>query len=138
MILIRTYQKKQTIGSLCFEGYELFTMELPWKENERRKSCIPEGEYTAVPRWSKKYGNHFHVLDVENRSYILFHTMNYYFQGMGCIGVGMSHRDINGDGLLDTTSSKKAMQILLEKFPQGFQFQIVNKKDYVDQEKEQG
>ena len=125
MILYRTYQKKQTIGRLCFEGYELFTMELAWKENQRRKSCIPEGIYTAIPRFSKKFGNHFHVQDVENRDYILFHKMNYHFQGMGCIGVGLAHKDINKDGLLDTVSSGKAMNILLDKFPDGFEFEII-------------
>lgn len=125
MILYRTYQNKQTIGKLCFEGYELSTMELAWKQNERRKSCIPGGFYFAKPRYSKKFGNHFHVQDVPGRDLILFHKMNYHYQGLGCIGVGMYHKDINKDGLLDTVSSGDAMDILLEKFPNGFEFEII-------------
>lgn len=117
----------QTLGKLCFEGYELATMELPWRGNKRSISCIPVGKYKAVPRWSKKYGNHFLVKDVPNRSYILFHSMNYFFQGRGCIGVGMYHADINKDGLDDTVRSKDAMDILLEKFPEGFEFEIFQK-----------
>ena len=129
MIIYRTYQRKQTIGKLCFEGFELATMELAWKENQRRKSCIPEGIYFAKPRYSKKFGNHFHVLDVPNRDYILFHKMNYHWQGLGCIGVGMYHADINNDDLLDVANSKGGMDLLLEKFPNGFEFEIKNNDD---------
>ena len=126
MILYREPQNGfQTLGKLCFEGFELATMELAWKDNQTGISCIPARKYKAVPRYSKKYGNHFLVKNVPNRSYILFHSMNYFFQGRGCIGLGMYHADINKDGLKDTVRSKDAMEILLEKFPDGFEFEII-------------
>jgi hypothetical protein len=55
--------------------------------------------------------------------------MNYHWQGLGCIGVGMYHADINKDGLKDTVKSGDAMDLLLEKFPNGFEFEIKNNDD---------
>ena len=127
MKLYRTYQPKQTIGKLCFEGHELSTVELVWADNTTRKSCIPEGTYKAVPRFSEKFGHHFHVIDVPGRDLILFHPANYSRQLLGCIAVGMAHKDIDKDGLIDVVESKKAMAILLEKFPYGFDFEICEK-----------
>lgn len=126
MELIRQPQTtdKQTIGLLYFEGYILHTIELGWNDNKIGKSCIPLGKYKAVPRKSKKFGNHFIVLDTTPREYILFHAANYSRQLRGCIAVGLGHRDIDKDGLIDVVSSKSAMNILLEKFPDGFDFEI--------------
>jgi len=125
MILYRTYQKEQTIGKLCFEGYELSTIELKWNDNKIGKSCIPEGKYKATPRTSAKYGKHFLINGTFPRTYVLFHAANYSRQLRGCIAVGMYHADIDKDGLTDVVSSKKAMSILLKTFPDGFEFEIV-------------
>jgi len=128
MILYRQPQNgTQTIGSLCFEGYELATMELPWRDNQTSISCIPVGTYKAIPRYSNKFGNHFIVQSVPGRSYILFHKMNYFFQGRGCIGLGMYHKDINKDGNLDTARSGDAIVLLRSKFPEGFEFEIIQR-----------
>ena len=62
------------------------TIELPWKNNERRVSCIPEGEYFIVKRYSPKFKWHLHVVDVPNRSFILFHPANNALKELnGCI-----------------------------------------------------
>jgi len=142
MILTREPQNgKQTIGTLDFEGVQLKTMELKWNDNKRGASCIPptieiiNGKekrvlepYNVVPRTSSKYSHHFIILGTEPRKYVLFHPANYSRQLRGCIAPGMKHRDIDGDGLTDVVSSKKAMNILLEKFPQGFEFDIIQKE----------
>jgi hypothetical protein len=57
-------------------GFFCFTMEPPWRDNRSNVSCIPPGEYKVVPRHSKKYGHHFHVTNVEGRSFILEHSGN--------------------------------------------------------------
>lgn len=129
MLLTREPQNgKQTIGTLDFEGYQLKTIELAWNDNKRGASCIPTGKYKVVPRTSTKYGNHFIVLDTEPRKYILFHPANYSRQLRGCIAPGMKHRDIDKDGLMDVVSSRDAMNLLLEKFPQGFDLEIIQLK----------
>ena len=117
--------EKQTLGTLYYEGKEVCkTLELPWLENQRRVSCIPKGTYKVVKRYSQKYKHHFHILDVENRDWILIHHGNYYTDILGCILVGKSHTDINGDGLLDVTSSVATMKILNDLLPDNFELVI--------------
>ena len=111
---------KQTTGvGLVISGYSdieytFKTLELPWKNNEKRVSCIPTGTYKVVRRWSEKYKDHFLILDVDNRSYILIHQGNYHTQILGCILVGKDHVDINQDGYKDVTSSVATLKKLLE------------------------
>ena len=126
MILSREKQNgKQTLGTLDFEGYQLHTMELAWNNNERGVSCIPTGKYHAKPRYSAKHKNHFIVENTTPREFVLFHSANYSRQLRGCIAPGMGKKDLDKDGLVDIYSSKKAMAILLEKFPNGFDFEII-------------
>lgn len=119
-------EDKQTLGELTIEGVDdkFYTMELPWLDNQKRISCIPEGKYQVVRRWSEKYGNHFHVLEVPNRSYILIHFGNYKHNTLGCILPGLSHADINGDGYRDVTSSKLTMEKLYDLLPERFYMEI--------------
>lgn len=65
----------QTRGTLTIEGTAKVyaTLELAWKNNAKRISCIPKGEYEIEPRWSSKYGHHYKVKNVKNRSAILIH-----------------------------------------------------------------
>lgn len=130
-ILTRTnHEAKQTRGTLEVfnaEGTRVFrclTLELPWKNNERKVSCIPEGVYKVVPRTSAKYKNHFHVLDVPNRTFILIHHGNFHSDILGCILVGSEFMDLNGDKFLDVTHSRTTMQALLASAPKGFELTI--------------
>ena len=85
--LLRTYFPEGTNGKLECEGKLIcLTIELPWKNNETKVSCIPEGKYFIKKRYSKKFQWHLEVLDVENRSLILFHSANNALQELnGCI-----------------------------------------------------
>jgi hypothetical protein len=87
LVLTRTYFPDGTNGKLECEGKLICnTIELPWRNNERRVSCIPEGEYFIAKRYSMKFKWHLHVLDVENRSFILFHPANNALKELnGCI-----------------------------------------------------
>lgn len=118
------YMAHQTIGVLVSEKLKLFTLELPWKNNEFKKSCIPTGTYEVVPRFSTKYGNHFILKNVPDRSYILIHIANYVNQIEGCIGVGKAIADINRDTLVDTTDSGKALEVLVNTYPSGFILEV--------------
>lgn len=102
------------------------TLELGWKENKRNISCIPLGEYTVTKRISSKYGEHFHILDVEDRSYILIHAGNFYSDIRGCILVGEDFKDLNKDGLLDITNSRQTMKQLLKVLPETFDLTIID------------
>ena len=87
LVLTRTYFPEGTNGKLECEGRLICnTIELPWRNNERRVSCIPEGDYFIEKRYSLKFKWHLHVLDVENRSLILFHPANNALKELnGCI-----------------------------------------------------
>ena len=87
LLLTRTYFPEGTNGKLECEGQLIsYTIELPWKNNERRVSCIPEGEYFIEKRYSQKFKWHLLVLGVDNRSFILFHPANNALKELnGCI-----------------------------------------------------
>ena len=75
--LTRTYFPNGTNGKLECKGKSICnTIELPWRENETRVSCIPEGKYFIKKRYSQKFQWHLEILDVKNRSLILFHPAN--------------------------------------------------------------
>jgi hypothetical protein len=99
-----------TIGSMYVDGkFQCFTLELPWKENQRKISCIPEGTYKVVHRTSPKYKEHLHVTGVPNRDLILIHTGNSAKDILGCILVGTAKaKDFIGH-------SRVAMQALMNK-----------------------
>lgn len=134
--LCRQYYEKQTHGTLTVydedSGEEVFkcrTLELPWKDNQRNISCIPEGYYDVITRQSPKYGLHLHVTEVPDRSLILFHWGNYagsmnprtgQSDIRGCILVGEKFIDLDGDGLADITNSRKTMKALMDVAPKGF------------------
>ena len=85
--LTRTYFPNGTNGKLeCECKLICNTIELPWNNNETRVSCIPEGKHFIKKRYSQKFQWHLEVLDVKNRSLILFHPANNALQELnGCI-----------------------------------------------------
>ena len=116
---------EQTVGNLVMDGEVLcYTLELPWLENRRNISCIPIGDYEVSRRTSEKHGEHFHILNVPDRSYILMHSGNFHNQIQGCVLVGEELNDINKDGLPDVTKSRKTMKMLLDRLPETFTLRI--------------
>ena len=87
LILSRTYFPDGTNGILDCDGKLIcLTIELPWKNNETKVSCIPEGKYFIKKRYSKKFQWHLEIINVKNRSLILFHPANNALQELnGCI-----------------------------------------------------
>jgi hypothetical protein len=129
------FRDKQTEGVMTIyddrEGcddsdilFQCYTLELEEDINAKRDDCIPRNTYNVEKRYSTKYKNHFHVLDVPNRSYILIHSGNYHRHTLGCILVGKTLTDINGDGYRDTTSSKPTMKKLNDILPNTFKLTI--------------
>ena len=75
--LHRTYFKEGTNGALFHHGVFMgFAIELPWLENQKMKSCIPEGVYTLKARYSEKFSHHLILENVPGRSLILIHPAN--------------------------------------------------------------
>ena len=87
LILKRDYNPAGVNGTLSFSSKMICrSIELPWKDNLRGQSCIPEGRYELIPRSSQKYGECIELLEVPNRSGILIHPANYALTELrGCI-----------------------------------------------------
>jgi hypothetical protein len=111
-----------TMGILMAPGFSCYTLELPWRDNQRNISCIPEGEYDVRIRISPKYGQVYHVKKVPNRSYILIHSGNwagdtskgYRTHVNGCILLGKSRGTLAGQlaVLNSRITVKKFMKIM--------------------------
>jgi hypothetical protein len=109
LMLTRTYFPEGTNGKLECEGkFICYTIELPWKENLKQISCIPEGKYFIKKRYSRKFGWHLAVENVQNRELILFHPANNAKQELkGCIAPVTK---LSGAGL--GLNSRKAVEKL--------------------------
>lgn len=109
LVLNRTYSPEGTNGTLEVNGkFICHTIELPFKSNQKRVSCIPEGEYFIKKRYSIKYKWHLEVMDVPNRTLILFHPANNALKELnGCIAP-VSKLSGSGRGIL----SRKAFELL--------------------------
>ena len=90
--------------------FECAGIELPWKHNRKQVSCITAGVYVADFTWSPTFKEWlWELMGVPNRKYIRLHVANYTRELRGCIAPGMSHADIDGDGIIDVKSSRKAL-----------------------------
>lgn len=121
----------QVLGTLTFyDGAvvkgKFSTLELAWKENKNMVSCISEGTYKVIKRWSNRFGEHWHITDVPNRTFILIHAGNFHTEINGCVLVGTKHQDVNADGFPDVVESRKAMTAIndLLKEQESFELRI--------------
>lgn len=99
------------------------TLELPWLDNEPQISCIPTGKYKVVRRWSVKFRDHFHILDVPNRKFILIHSGNTVDDIRGCVLVGRTYGTLKGKRAV--MNSRVTMERLLMDLPESFELEIV-------------
>lgn len=86
--LKRGYLPNGTNGMLQTDtgNFICHTIELPWQDNQRNFSCIPEGRYRAVIRRSAKFNRHLLIMEVPGRSLILIHPANDAMKELkGCI-----------------------------------------------------
>lgn len=82
------YLESGTIGRMWAGDWNCYTIERPWKNNQPNVSCIPEGDYKCQPFSGTRFKDVVQIMDVPNRTYILFHVANFPHDLHGCIGVG--------------------------------------------------
>ena len=82
------------------------TIERQWLDNTRGISCIPAGEYEVKRciaskeygyKNSPRFGDTFNVINVKDRSKILFHKGNIDDDSHGCIIIGEQFGTLHGD-----------------------------------------
>lgn len=87
-----------TCGVLIIDDQpEFVTLEDAWRDNQRLISCIPQGRYKVKLHRSPKFGLTYQVMDVPERSQILFHAGNTHKDTNGCILLGMQFGRIGSE-----------------------------------------
>ncbi len=114
MLLVRTeHTDTYTRGVLMLPDQVFYTLELPWRDNERRISCIPTGAYESLYlplSASGKYRSTYHLQQVDGRSGILIHNGNIVSHTDGCILIGMTKGHLAEEPAV--LQSRKAMTLL--------------------------
>lgn len=115
-----------TFGVLLDEKIPFsLTVERSWLNNRKNESCIPDGEYLCKRVQSPRFGNTFEVMNVPNRTEILFHKGNIMDDSHGCIIVGEQYEYLRGKVAI--LASGEAMKEFLNRTinVQEFLFSIV-------------
>lgn len=130
----RVYLPDRTLGSLYRDNEVIAkTLELPWLENKRAISCIPEGIYLTTKEppipvddpWGRKERPywHFRIHNVPGRSGILIHRGTEPQHSKGCILCASRFRNINTSKPSLEESAKK-LQWLVDNLPDEFMLVI--------------
>lgn len=132
--LIRYSQNDQgTRGIVVFDNFKYHSLELPWRDNQRNISCIPEGEYYVTNRVSPAFGKVYWLRNVPNRSYIYIHSGNvagdeakgYKSHVDGCILLGKYAGELWGQRAV--LNSKRAIREFTTKLDwQDFKLDILD------------
>jgi hypothetical protein len=90
------------------------TLELQDLENRSNKSSIPAQQYWMERIESSKFGKTFEIIDVPDRSHILFHSGNIVSETKGCIILAQHYGLIkHRRGVLCSGSTFKRFMIAL-------------------------
>jgi len=95
-----------TLGVLLIEDRpRMVTLERPWLDNAKEVSSIPPGDYKVKPVQSPRFGATWEVVNVPNRSNILFHKGNTADDSKGCILVGLQYGTETGSPVISQSGS---------------------------------
>ncbi|MEI6865804.1 DUF5675 family protein [Flavicella sp.] len=90
--------------------YSSVMLERGWRNNENRVSCLPIGIYPLVLEYSPAFKmDLWEIKESGHRSECKFHAANFWKQLNGCVAPGRRPRDLDNDGYLDVTDSKKTL-----------------------------
>ncbi len=108
-----TTDEQGTFGVLL-DGYQLplcVTVEDAWRNNQAWHSCIPEGTYFCEAYASGKFGNVWEVMEVPDRTDILWHAGNTIADTQGCILPGLKFGMLgNARAVLDSKDALRGMK----------------------------
>jgi hypothetical protein len=100
-----------TLGVVRINGVTIFaSLELPYRNNAPRISCIDNGKYDCQLVKSPKFGEVYEITHVPGRSEILIHPGNTVRDIQGCVLLGLGHYYDKGQ------SSVFSSKIAIERF----------------------
>lgn len=126
------FSDEGTFGVLVFGDKICHCIELPDRGNQQTVSCIPPGNYECQITQSPSFGRVYHVLDVPDRSHILFHAGNYAgdieedlkTDSYGCILPGLSRGVLSGQKVV--LNSRRALKFFMRELKEeNFELQII-------------
>lgn len=116
MIMRLPSSKFGTFGRLD----DFFSLELPWKDNLPKVSCIPEATYFCDVVRSPRMGNVYQIFGVPGRSHCLIHSGNYagdvslglrsHVQGCVLLGCKVGTLDRQPAVLVSKTAVRRFME----------------------------
>jgi len=126
LVLTRPYFSEGTQGILEWNGTLVcHAIELPWLHNQKRISCIPEGEYVLQKRYSPKFKWHLHIQNVPGRDLILIHPANDAKKELlGCIAPVSQLTGI-GKGIRSRNALAKLKAIVFPLINQGKEVKLI-------------
>ena len=126
--LIRTYYPGGTNGEIFFNKTRFCSsIELPWLNNQHQVSCIPEGKYELLIRYSEKFKWHLQLKNVKDRDLILIHPANDARKELkGCIAP-VSILESPGKGLKSRIAFENLMGLVFPVLDQNKQFFLIIK-----------
>lgn len=109
-------------------SYDCRALELPYRDNKNKISCLPAGDYVAEIVHSSPAFDYPHiwihdehsVYAAGDRAGVKIHVANYVRELRGCIAVGRRFVDLDpegtdGHGVLDVTASEKTLNELMHR-----------------------
>ncbi len=120
-----------TFGGLLGEnGIPIcLVLERPWVDNKPNISCIPPGLYRCELVNSPTFGWTYQVVDVPNRTKILFHVGNWIENSRGCLLTGSSFGILNSKPAVINSSKAFAGFIKYLDNAKTFDIEIFNPPD---------
>lgn len=120
---------KKTLGYLEVPDlkHKLWTLELPWKDNKRKESCIPTGLYQVKSHISGRHGESYFLTNVKGREEILIHRGNVVSDSTGCLLIGLGIANIKEEDAV--INSAAALQLLKLSLKEEFILEIRNARN---------
>jgi hypothetical protein len=129
-----TSDDQGTFGIIRYKDLELYTGELPWRDNQSNVSCIPDGIYKCRWTLSARFKRYMYAVDdVPGRAGVRIHSANFfgdlskglYSQVNGCIAFGERLTVMSGQKALTTSApAVRRFEMMMNKKP--FELEIIN------------
>lgn len=117
VLIDRKYSFTESIvGDLSVNGaFVCYTLELAWLWNEKYKSCVPPGKYSAFLRHDHEDKWRIELTGVPgNRTHVEIHIGNYPKDSVGCVLVGTSY---SAGNVWDSGKAYEKLRVAYQRAP---------------------
>lgn len=131
LTLYRTYFPHGTNGDIFYND-ELIchSIELPNVKERNQISCIPEGKYELLKRFTPKYGWHILAMGIDGRPFIPIHPANFALQELNGAIAPVTRLIGPGEGMQSKSATEKLNQLVFEAISKGeVVYLLITKKE---------